>query len=379
MTMDDENSIYVGGLPYECTESQLRRVFELYGSVVAVKITAAYNYLSAHKAHIRGGELIINDRGVGGKCYGFVTFTNPRSAAEAIEEMDGRTIGGRVVRVNEVKSRGAGGRSNYGREKFRRNERELDWDKGRDRERDSDYGRERPRDHSREHGGERERRYDHTYDPDQARDFVHGRDRDKGRDEEEWEQDYDRTRDQEWERDDDFETAEDRRLDRDDDHDRRGEENKDQYIKRKTSYDRHSRELSSESSDYYHQVEEQLDSLIKRREELRKEKSDMEQRLEEKKQLIVDLQKKSMKLEDALTSSKKLSSKRQMQLNKLHKCFQQVKEYGEKLKTSEQDLQDLVNSVTMEIDADGDLGVTDVYVTNGKDRNAKKLCWVFGF
>ena len=29
-------------------------------------------------------------------------------------------------------------------------------------------------------------------------------------------------------------------------------------------------------------------------------------------------------------------------------------------------MQDLVNSVTMEIDADGDLGATDVYVTDGK-------------
>lgn len=33
---------------------------------------------------------IINDRGVGGKCYGFVTFTNPRSAVDAISEMDGQ-------------------------------------------------------------------------------------------------------------------------------------------------------------------------------------------------------------------------------------------------------------------------------------------------
>ena len=29
-------------------------------------------------------------------------------------------------------------------------------------------------------------------------------------------------------------------------------------------------------------------------------------------------------------------------------------------------VQDLVNSVTMEIDADGDLGIADVYFTNGK-------------
>ena len=33
---------------------------------------------------------IINDRQVGGKCYGFVTFTNPRSAVDAINDMNGR-------------------------------------------------------------------------------------------------------------------------------------------------------------------------------------------------------------------------------------------------------------------------------------------------
>lgn len=33
---------------------------------------------------------IINDRSTRGKCYGFVTFTNPRSAIDAINDMDGR-------------------------------------------------------------------------------------------------------------------------------------------------------------------------------------------------------------------------------------------------------------------------------------------------
>ena len=47
----------------------------------------------------------VNDRDSGGKCYGFVTFTNPRAAINAINDMDGKAIGGRTVRVNEVKSR----------------------------------------------------------------------------------------------------------------------------------------------------------------------------------------------------------------------------------------------------------------------------------
>ncbi|KAA8535032.1 hypothetical protein F0562_030035 [Nyssa sinensis] len=51
MTIDDDNSVYVGGLPYDASEDHIREVFGLYGSVVAVKI--------------------IKDRAVGGKCYGF--------------------------------------------------------------------------------------------------------------------------------------------------------------------------------------------------------------------------------------------------------------------------------------------------------------------
>lgn len=33
---------------------------------------------------------IVNDRSVRGKCYGFVTFSNRRSADDAIEDMDGK-------------------------------------------------------------------------------------------------------------------------------------------------------------------------------------------------------------------------------------------------------------------------------------------------
>lgn len=36
------------------------------------------------------GLQIVNERGARGKCYGFVTFTNPRSAIDAISDMDGR-------------------------------------------------------------------------------------------------------------------------------------------------------------------------------------------------------------------------------------------------------------------------------------------------
>ncbi|CAL8113899.1 unnamed protein product [Prunus armeniaca] len=57
---------------------------------------------------------IINDASTRGKCYGFVTFRNPRSAIHAINEMDGRTVDGRVIRV-KVWTRG--GRLGFGRDR----------------------------------------------------------------------------------------------------------------------------------------------------------------------------------------------------------------------------------------------------------------------
>lgn len=38
MTIDDDRSIYIGGLPYNASEDTLHRVFNLYGSIVAVKV-----------------------------------------------------------------------------------------------------------------------------------------------------------------------------------------------------------------------------------------------------------------------------------------------------------------------------------------------------
>lgn len=38
MTIDDDNSVYVGGLPYDATEETVRRAFDLYGAVREVRV-----------------------------------------------------------------------------------------------------------------------------------------------------------------------------------------------------------------------------------------------------------------------------------------------------------------------------------------------------
>jgi len=44
MTVDDENSVYVGGLPYDSTEDSIQRAFEIYGTIIAVKALSRYSY-----------------------------------------------------------------------------------------------------------------------------------------------------------------------------------------------------------------------------------------------------------------------------------------------------------------------------------------------
>ncbi|XVF88453.1 hypothetical protein PTKIN_Ptkin19aG0052300 [Pterospermum kingtungense] len=338
MTIDDESSVYVGGLPYDATEASIRRVFSLYGSVVAVKI--------------------VNDHSTRGKCYGFVTFTNPRSAYDAIKDMNGRTIDGRVVRVNEVTTRG--GRSSFGRDRSRWSE----WDRGRDRERDHDRDREQYRDRYSDRSGERDRSRDidsgrergyehHDHDHDRAGDYS--LDRDHDRPGEGNLQRASRDHIQDWEMDHELNLDQDMEIAGTNGYHRSADEEKEQQPRRwngSVSNEQHSRGLSSDSSDDYNQMKKELERSIQNREELKTEISLMEGRLEERQQFVLDLQKKSKTLEDALVAAKKLSSRRKMQLTKLHNCFLQVKEYREKLKSCEQELQSLVDSAMLESEDD---------------------------
>ncbi|KDP32339.1 hypothetical protein JCGZ_13264 [Jatropha curcas] len=344
MTVDEENSIYVGGLPYNATEDTIRRVFDPYGSIVSVKI--------------------INDHGTRGKCYCFVTFRNPRSVIDAINDMNGKTIDGRAVKVNGVTSRG--GRSTFTRERFRRNMDRggVDWDRGRDRERDYDRDRERYRERysakSRErarswdHDEDEDRRYELAHDHVQARDgFVDG-DQSRDRDLVGNEQEDGKNNIWNWERGHDLHSDRDREMDAANGGDKLADKEKDHHLRKQIDSrynDQHRRETSSDSSGGYNdRVKERLERSIQRRDELKKEISEIEGRLEDKQQLVSTLRKRTQKLEDALITTKKRSSQHKMQLTKLHKCFLQVKEYSERLKSCEGELQSLVDSAMIQND-----------------------------
>ncbi len=93
--------IYVGGLPYQTDEEQLRQMFSPYGEVTSAKV--------------------ITDRDTGrSKGFGFVEMSDDAGAKKAIAELNEAELGGRTITVNEARPMearsggGGGGRGGYG-------------------------------------------------------------------------------------------------------------------------------------------------------------------------------------------------------------------------------------------------------------------------
>ena len=91
-------NIYVGNLSYQLSEEQLREAFAAFGEVASAKI--------------------IMDRSTGqSKGFGFVEMPSKEAAEEAIRQIDGTSLEGRNVRVNEARpredNRGSGNQSRW--------------------------------------------------------------------------------------------------------------------------------------------------------------------------------------------------------------------------------------------------------------------------
>jgi cold-inducible RNA-binding protein len=79
-------NIYVGNLSWGLTESQLEDMFAEYGEVSSTKI--------------------ITDRETGrSKGFGFIEMANAEDAKKAIDELNGKDLDGRPLKVNEAKPR----------------------------------------------------------------------------------------------------------------------------------------------------------------------------------------------------------------------------------------------------------------------------------
>ena len=78
------NKLYVGGLPYGVTESQLEEMFSAHGTVESVKI--------------------ITDRITGrSRGFGFVEMSSQSEAQDSIKNLNGTQLEGRTVTVNEAR------------------------------------------------------------------------------------------------------------------------------------------------------------------------------------------------------------------------------------------------------------------------------------
>ena len=81
--------IYVGNLPFSATESEVRELFAQHGTVESVSL--------------------ISDRETGRpRGFGFVEMARA-DATRAIQNLNGKDLGGRPLRVNEAQERTGGG------------------------------------------------------------------------------------------------------------------------------------------------------------------------------------------------------------------------------------------------------------------------------
>ncbi|MGQ0811232.1 MAG: RNA recognition motif domain-containing protein [Nitrospiraceae bacterium] len=104
------SKLYVGGLPYSTTESQLNDAFAAHGTVESARV--------------------ITDKFTGqSRGFGFVEMSTPEEAKAAIAALNGSQMDGRPLTVNEAKPQeprtggggsrfGGGGGDNRGRSRF---------------------------------------------------------------------------------------------------------------------------------------------------------------------------------------------------------------------------------------------------------------------
>ena len=89
--------LFVGGLSWDTTDDGLRQAFASYGEITEPKV--------------------ITERDSGrSRGFGFVTFAQDDDAKTAISKMDGTSLDGKTIKVNEAqeKSPRGGGRSGGG-------------------------------------------------------------------------------------------------------------------------------------------------------------------------------------------------------------------------------------------------------------------------
>jgi RNA recognition motif-containing protein len=90
------NKLFVGGLSWDTNDDGLRTAFSQFGVVLEAKV--------------------VTDRETGrSRGFGFVTMDDAEAAKTAMQQMDGASLDGRAIRVNEANDRPRGGGGGRGR------------------------------------------------------------------------------------------------------------------------------------------------------------------------------------------------------------------------------------------------------------------------
>jgi len=85
-----QEKLFVGGLSWDTNDESLSNAFAQFGQVKEAKVI-----LDRETGRSRG--------------FGFVTMSDPEAAQAAMQELDGSSLDGRNIRVNEASDRREGG------------------------------------------------------------------------------------------------------------------------------------------------------------------------------------------------------------------------------------------------------------------------------
>jgi len=85
-----QNKLYVGNLPFTCTETQIQEAFAPHGTVQSVSLV-----MDRETGRPRG--------------FAFVEMKTDAEAQAAVQNLDGKDLGGRNIKVNVAKPRTPGG------------------------------------------------------------------------------------------------------------------------------------------------------------------------------------------------------------------------------------------------------------------------------
>lgn len=86
--------LYVGNLPYQFRDQDVQALFQPYGEVVSAKV-------------------VVDNMSGRSKGFAFVEM-NDAEATAALEQLNGKDVGGRALRVDEARPREEGGFGNRG-------------------------------------------------------------------------------------------------------------------------------------------------------------------------------------------------------------------------------------------------------------------------